>query len=742
MPSYENNNANNRRKDPGPPKHQQYADPVVFSGTKLPFGLTSYAQTSTNSQGITTTPPGFYSPPHTASAWQIPTARKEVYAWAKFWKDQEATVATGLDFYANFSMNGYKIECPNGAVKEYFEKLCKEKLHLDHWLPKIAYEYFLYGDCFVLLDMNCPKCRGVGRLKNGQLCDHEGASWAKLSVFDPNTIDVTPSNFITEEPIMHWKPDEQIINICVQKKPEEVYNQIPEEIREQIKAGQPIKMNPIAMTHLKFASSPYQTYGTSLLRRLFATLAYRDKLRQAQWLVAERHILPIKIVKIGSDQRPASEDDLAAVQEQLSQVANDPLLTLVVHHAFDFEYIGAAGKVLQLTNEYEMINEDILSGFQLNKALLHGEGPNYSSAQVGLDALAARLQTFRNEIKHWIEQKIFRPVAEWNNFKSPSPRGVEDTIYPEIVFNDLGLKDNNQEISNLLQLRNRGEVSLQTLLSKFDIDYDNEVELIRQEEMGNMLTSPDLGLGTTEGGDIGAGMGGGAPMPGGDMGMPVGDMGMPGMEGAAPGMEGAAPGMETPAPMASTLDMIHMYKSATADAKRIISEVNSDLSLVKAVNEMPEDLEYLDYDPEWLPLDKFGRDYIQMAKFASNPKDASESGLKKWFNKTEMLLFEQIYKANQSGQLPLAFVAGYYVGSNNKLIVDGAFPSLKIGIEVDGEKWHNDNDAIERDKRKDHTLWSMGWIVLRFTEEEIKEKIDQVMQVIIRVVNERYNKKD
>ena len=38
-------------------------------------------------------------------------------------------------------------------VKEYFEKLCREKIQLDKWLPQIAYEYYAYGDCFVLLEM-------------------------------------------------------------------------------------------------------------------------------------------------------------------------------------------------------------------------------------------------------------------------------------------------------------------------------------------------------------------------------------------------------------------------------------------------------------------------------------------------------------------------------------------------------------------------------------------------------------
>jgi very-short-patch-repair endonuclease len=718
------------------PEEKQYASPSVVSWKRPQFGLEKTSQ-SVSGTGITSTPPGFYSPSHTPSAWQIPTNRKEVYAWCNYWYMNEAYVATSIDFYSNFSMNGYKLDCPNGAVREYFEKLCNEKLQLDKWLPKIAHEYFLFGDAFILLEMDCKKCQGtcVDR-KTNQYCDHEGASWGGISVFDPNTIEVSPSSFITQDPIMSWLPNDQLVDICLKKKPEEVYNQIPEEIREQIRAKRPIKLNSIAATHLKCASSPYQTYGTSLIRRLFPTLAYRDKLRQAQWIVAERHILPIKIVKVGSDQRPAGDDDLTNVQEQLSQLANDPLVTLVVHHAFEMDWVGAAGKVLQLTNEYELINDEILGGLQMNKAIVHGEGPNYASAQVGLDALAARLETFRLEIKNWIEQKIFKPVAEWNNFTSEGPKSIEEIIYPKIIFNDMGLKDNYQEIANLLQLRARNEISLQTLHSKFNIDYDDEVEKLRQEEMGNMLTSPEVGVGT-EGSEIGAGMGMTPPPMMGGGGVPQ----MPMEQEQTPSDNG-----ELDQSFMSANNMIKMRKEAVSSFRNIIASV--DESFVNN-SDTEEDIEYIEMDPEWFPIYNQGCDHDKMIQLCrkndyikeiyASKSNNSKNKYRRYFNKVELSLFDAIVRSNKEGLIPLSFVAQYYVGSNPNLSVDGAFPGVKVAIEVDGKEWHNNDEQIQRDMKKDNMLWSLGWIVLRFTDNEIKEKIDQVVNVITRVVMDRYN---
>lgn len=41
-------------------------------------------------------------------------------------------------------------------------------------------------------------------------------------------------------------------------------------------------------------------------------------------LQQNRDILPIRVIKIGSDDRPATSTDIANVQQQLAQVVNDP----------------------------------------------------------------------------------------------------------------------------------------------------------------------------------------------------------------------------------------------------------------------------------------------------------------------------------------------------------------------------------------------------------------------------------
>ena len=58
-----------------------------------------------------TTAPNFYSPFLTSSAFQIPNARREVYLWANWWRNNEPKVSAAINFYKNYPFSGWKLEC-------------------------------------------------------------------------------------------------------------------------------------------------------------------------------------------------------------------------------------------------------------------------------------------------------------------------------------------------------------------------------------------------------------------------------------------------------------------------------------------------------------------------------------------------------------------------------------------------------------------------------------------------------
>lgn len=69
--------------------------------------------------------------------------------------------------------------------------------------------------------------------------------------------------------------------------------------------------------------------------------------------------------------------------------------------------------------------------------------------------------------------------------------------------------------------------------------------------------------------------------------------------------------------------------------------------------------------------------------------------------------------------------------------IDFAHIGLRIAIEVDGRAFHSDRRAFENDRRRQNTLMVGGWLVLRFTWEQLTERPDEVIAIIRAAVAQR-----
>jgi hypothetical protein len=734
-----------------------------YANSRINAGLGPSVRTS--SVNSITTSPNFYSPFLTPSSFQIPNARREVYLWANWWRNNEPKVAAAMNFYTNYPFSGWKLDCSSTYVKDYFEKLI-EKLNFQKWLPEISKVYYLLGDAFVLLSIECPNCGGSGWNEDkNEECKHDGASWKSISILNPDAVLKTPG-MIDQPGSYSYRPSAEEVRIVNERQPKEVYDSIPDSIKRMIIKGEPIKLNPISIHHFKHGSNPWEDYGTSLIRPLFPVLTYKDKLRQSQFLIAERLVLPIKVVKIGSDTRPASQEDIDNVQDELASLANDPNLTLVTHHNFDLEWYGATGKIHALTGEFEIIDGEILDGLMLSKALLNGEGPTYGNAQVGLLAMQQRLETFRREVAHWIEQQIFKPVAEWNGFVVEGERGQDEIVFPKISFDDLNLRDDSQKLQIMATANQQGVISNTSLIEAFGLDVDQEIERLRYEQGSSFMKESNFGNPSFSM-NIQSG--------------PVTGMGF----GAAPmGAPGMAPGMAPPAaeatmgltpPMASSKEQNYRLASTIINelydeavqhknntigkrfaSKRFKSAAHEDF--IKSImpvtgrgmhGPIPENYDGLGGN---LYVPFLGGDASEPLNFeahfelrsihASSDEEVRKVIAAKTEKQTPKLytsLEKKLYALLMSLNMPHPLYAQYSAGPNFDYQLDAAIPSLGIGIEADGEIWHNNFDKITKDRKRDSELANNGWIIVRFTDKELNDHPNDCIKVLTNAIQKRTN---
>lgn len=642
--------------------------------------VTKSAQFAGTGANVVFTQPMFFSPLHTPQNWQIASKRREIYQWARFYYENEPKVAAGVDFYANFPMNGFKLECKDSKILEFYEETV-ERLELDEWLNFISHEYFLLGDVFPFLEVSCPVCGGAGfDPETHEPCNHPGGSFRSLRVMNPDYIEVQ-HNVLAGQSLIAMLPDEELKMIIQRKQPRQIYDSLPDWLIQAVASGQPIQLSPRSCSHIKHNGSGYGTYGTSMLRRLFTVLAYKTKIMTANWIVAERLILPIRVVKVGDKDRPAQAEDIQDTVNQLAAVANDPNLTIVTHHAFEYDWYGAEGKIVNINNELELIGKEILDGLMLNQSLLNGEMAGYNSAQVGVETMIRRLEHWRSRLSKWVEKHIFLPIAMMQGFVDEDRTkrlGRQSYTYPKIKWNDMNLRDNSNKVQILIQLYDKGGCSMQTICEELGLDYDAETEKLRQEQLVASAMG-QVGGAQQQGGmgdPMAGGMGdmGGAPPPDGGMGDP--------MAGGDPAAGGAMPpGMMPPGGMdaaaAAPPPKISKKGKGGKSQEEEVQPANKILKLTKLESTMYNYLTSLN-----APYRLFGQ-----------------------------------YEINMPGQ-PQPFV------------LDFAYPELGIGIETDGAIWHERSDLKQRDSARDQKLANVGWRVLRFNEQAVYEHPDAVKDLV------------
>jgi len=64
------------------------------------------------------------------------------------------------------------------------------------------------------------------------------------------------------------------------------------------------------------------------------------------------------------------------------------------------------------------------------------------------------------------------------------------------------------------------------------------------------------------------------------------------------------------------------------------------------------------------------------------------------------------------------------------VVLDVAFPTTRLAIEVDGLVWHVDPARFQRDRTRQNELVTAGWTVLRFTWADLTERPDHVVAVV------------
>lgn len=490
-----------------------------------------------------------YSPIYDESYLMLPRDRRELNQWCRHFYATDPIIRNAIDLHTRYPLSKFDIRCPYPKIRSFFEDLA-ERTNLHEIMLGIGLEYWKIGEVFPEAELD--KTKGV---------------WTNIYIHNPDYIDVKDMPFL-QEPLIMLIPDDETRRIIKSPNQDDIAirSQIDPEVIEYVMTGQNIPLNNFNVSFVVNKASPYDKRGTSQLECLFKDLMLRDKYREAQYVIADAHVTPLKIFKLGNDKYRPTPSELEAFRDTLEEATYDPNFSIVFHDALAVEYVGSNGVILDLSGEYDRLERMFFTGLFTSQTIAAGDGPTYSGTEVALDVLQQRYISFRQKIRHWVERKIFRPIAEINDFYEYDPEtGDKKLIVPEVSWHKINLKTSKDYIDTLNGLAESKKCSYTRVFEMLDLDFEEELNLIETEqkhikkledalkEMGageeggedsGGLGDLDMGGGDAGGGDLGGGLGGGTDLGGGEA------TGETPEAGGEPAPEAAPPagGEETPAP--------------------------------------------------------------------------------------------------------------------------------------------------------------------------------------------------
>lgn len=460
---------------------------------------------------VTSVPARVQSPFYQGGNANLPLNRIDRNQWCRYYYRHEPYVKSAIDLHSQFPISDFENTCKDKAIKNFFDEMVFDEINIIGLLLEIGLDYWKLGDAFPMGKM-----------------DKDKGTWEKFICLNPDYVDIQ-TNIFAKDPLITLVPDndlKQIVSGGPSGPLRELFRQLSPEVRSCVGRGENIPLSPTVVSQLSNKAAGYEVWGTPLIQNVFKVLLYKDRLREAQRAIADRFVTPLRIFKLGTPGQPQpSDEELEDFRNLLEQLDNDPAPVIVYHSEVAVEGTDFASRLLPLAPEFQWIKEELLVGLCTSESFLTGDGSNYSSNEIALESLRRKYLTYRNILTRWIMEKVYRPIAELQEFYEPEPRELvgryrskkkdeRRLIIPEVTWFGKDMLDEDAARQLYLELQSRGLISVQTMLPKFSLDYETEMENMKMEaqqmETGEFSQGSGAGLGLDLGGDVG-GLGGETP---------------------------------------------------------------------------------------------------------------------------------------------------------------------------------------------------------------------------------------
>lgn len=254
-----------------------------------------------------------------------------------------------------------------------------------------------------------------------------------------------------------------------------IVSRLPESLVKNIKTNSgdwvELDMDTVYVSHNK--KDTWEDWAPPFLYSVLSEIYFRDKLRQAEVSALDGVINVIRLWKLGDHENGFLPNQ--AIIDKLIDIlqanTGGGAMDLVWDSLIDMqEYYPPVDKILG-SEKYEQVNRDILIGLGVPEVLIGGQGSNFSNSWIQLRTLVEKLEYIRQAVIDWLNIEL-RYVCNAMDIK----------IVPKIRFNNMNLEDENVTRKLILDLLDRGVISVEAVHDVYGEDFLMEVERMKYEK--------------------------------------------------------------------------------------------------------------------------------------------------------------------------------------------------------------------------------------------------------------------
>jgi hypothetical protein len=238
-----------------------------------------------------------------------------------------------------------------------------------------------------------------------------------------------------------------------------------------------IELNPVNVFRHTATKPDYQRFADVRLKSAFALLDLKQQLMEADRVNLVGAANYILLVRKGTKDDPASQEEVDNLQDNFKVVAKIPVI--ISDHRLEIDIITPAQDYVLNADKYDTLDRRIL-GRCLGALTVASSGQRNETSLTVARGVARMLESRRHMMKRTMEDRIARAIVKHPQ-NADQFQGDEE---PNMAFTprNVQLDADSQVVQAVMALRTQKELSRESILEYFGFDQSVEAQRREYEE--------------------------------------------------------------------------------------------------------------------------------------------------------------------------------------------------------------------------------------------------------------------